>query len=386
MVSGHEKAFDVVLVGGGLACGLAALALAARRPDLTVALVERGARVGGNHLWCFHDADVDARDADFIAGLPTHRFSGYDVHFPRLSRQVQSGYFAVPSHSLATRVEAAFSARHGWRLMTETEAVEVDGDTVRLANGSTLNAALVVDARGPDPSLTEAGDAFQKFVGVELKLSRPHGLTRPILMDARVPQTDGFRFVYVIPFARDRVLIEDTYFSSSPELDVSRVRNAAIEYAIQSGLRPDSVLREERGVLPLPLRPRISVQGGGPLPIGYSAGFFHPTTGYSFPIAARVAALIARLAPEVRGAEFDTFLSEHGRQLRFAGFLNRLLYGGFAPEEQRNVLERFYGLPEDTIARFYALNTTSRDRARILCGRPPRGLSLRRLLFRGANP
>ena len=42
------------------------------------------------------------------------------------------------------------------------------------------------------------------------------------------------------------------------------------------------------------------------------------------------------------------------------------------------MLERFYReMPEDTIRRFYALDMTVGDRARLLLGRPPRGFSLR---------
>ena len=54
---------------------------------------------------------------------------------------------------------------------------------------------------------------WQKFVGREVRLAAPHGLERPIVMDACVDQQDGYRFVYCLPFAQDRLLIEDTYYS-----------------------------------------------------------------------------------------------------------------------------------------------------------------------------
>jgi lycopene beta-cyclase len=60
------------------------------------------------------------------------------------------------------------------------------------------------------------------------------------------------------------------------------------------------------------------------------------------------------------------------------------LFRWFAPEHRYHVLERFYRLPEPTIRRFYALELTALDRARILVGRPPRGLSWRAAL--GAGP
>ena len=75
----------------------------------------------------------------------------------------------------------------------------------------------------------------------------------------------------------------------------------------------------------------------------------------------------------------------HARQLAFALRLNRMLFGWFAPADRYHVLERFYRLPEPVIRRFYALATTPVDRARILIGRPPRGLSLRHMLRREAS-
>ena len=38
--------FDIVLVGGGLANGLLALRLSQLRPDISVAIVEGGSRIG----------------------------------------------------------------------------------------------------------------------------------------------------------------------------------------------------------------------------------------------------------------------------------------------------------------------------------------------------
>ena len=46
-----------------------------------------------------------------------------------------------------------------------------------------------------------------------------------VVMDATVPQEDGFRFVYALPLDPDRVLVEDTYFSD----DFSNAQFAAWE-------------------------------------------------------------------------------------------------------------------------------------------------------------
>ena len=75
-----------------------------------------------------------------------------------------------------------------------------------------------------------------------------------MLMDATVEQRDGFRFMYVLPLAADRVLVEDTYFSDGIELDAAASRGAIADYVAARGWTVAAVDREETGVLPLPLR------------------------------------------------------------------------------------------------------------------------------------
>ena len=48
----------LIIVGGGLAGSLAALAIAEARPDVPLLLIEAGDRFGGNHTWSYFDGDV----------------------------------------------------------------------------------------------------------------------------------------------------------------------------------------------------------------------------------------------------------------------------------------------------------------------------------------
>ncbi len=73
--------FDYLLVGGGLQNGLLALALRPRsRPRAS--LVERGAALGGNHTWSFHDDDLPPDARAWVAPLVAHRWSAHEVAFP----------------------------------------------------------------------------------------------------------------------------------------------------------------------------------------------------------------------------------------------------------------------------------------------------------------
>jgi len=378
-----DPPFDYLLIGGGLQNALIALAVLGRNPNARIALVEQGATVGGNHLWCFHAFDLTEAGEALVDPIVVRRWAGYSVRFPSFGRRLEAPYAAVSSERVAQHVREVFERHPQCELLVGRSAVRVEANRVTLKDGRELLGRVVIDARGPEAHSNEHVVGYQKFVGIELELEEPTTLTEPIVMDATVRQEDGFRFVYVLPLGPKRVLVEDTYFSDGPELNLGLMRLRALSYAHELGLSVERIAREESAALPLPAG-AAPPRAGSPFLAGYAGGWFHPTTGYSFPVAARLALHVASTTPESLFDEgFQVLAREHARQLRYAFLLNRLLFQAVSEEARRNVLERFYKLPEPTIARFYALSTTAFDRARILCGRPPRGLSLSRAFTKG---
>jgi lycopene beta-cyclase len=387
MTNPSEPELDYLLVGGGLGNALIALQLFEQQPRARVGLVEQSAAIGGDHIWCFHAGDVDAASQTVVSRLVSVSWPRYSVHFDDLTRTLDEPYCAVRSERLHEVVRDAFEAR-GAQLLLGARAVRVSDRTVTLADGRVLRAKIVIESRGPDALAAGARAGYQKFLGLELKLRAPSPIIEPRLMDAQLPQLDGFRFMYALPLARDRLLLEDTYFSDSRELDREQIRGRILEYAGRNGLQIERVVREEEGILPLPTRlpRRPNPAAGGPLVAGYQGAWFHPVTGYSFPLAVRVARAVAG-APidELRTRVWPALVQQQRSQLRFCLLLNRLFFEAFAPEKRHHVIERFYRLPVPTVRRFYAMTLTPGDRARILCGRPPRGFSVARALSGGAH-
>jgi lycopene beta-cyclase len=347
--------FDHVLVGGGLQNGLIALALRARQPRARIAMIERAPKLGGNHTWCFHESDVPPRTRDWIEPLIVHRWPGHRVAFPHMQRRMDGEYCCIRSDRFHEVIADAIRSAPGSALLTETDAVALDAACVRLAGGGEVTGSLVVDARGPEAPRPSRGEGYQKFLGLELSLARPHGLDLPILMDAMVDQAAGYRFVYVLPLTPRTVLVEDTFIHRSAVLERDSLRAAIRDYAARRGWEVEAVLREEAGVLPMPWADRRAGRAAGPLVAGYRGGWFHPGTGYSIPVAARLAEIIAAL-------------------------LNRLQFQWYPPRARSAIYERFYRLPDSTIRNFYALRMNWYDRLRLVGGAPPPGLSLRHRL------
>jgi len=368
---------DYVIVGGGLQGALMALALRHERPDSSLIVIEREQRLGGNHVWCFHDADVSEEAMAWLSPLVEQAWSGYDVVFPEYRRTVDVGYRAISSRRLDEVVAAAIGKGPG-ALMTGVEVRTVAPGIVRLADGRQLRGRLVVDARGAsEDAMANAG--WQKFVGLEVRTRRPHGLVRPLLMDARGSQADGFRFMYVLPFGDDRVLVEDTRFSDDGRLDRAEARARVERWIARAGWEVACVEREEAGVLPMPWSDSDPGDDApGLLRGGMRGGWFHPATGYSLGPSVRLAHWLTTVSPEeATGPALGAVRADHVRRTRFARRMNWALFRLADPDQRIHMLARFYRRPDDLIRRFYGLELTALDAWRVVVGAPPRGMRWR---------
>ena len=364
---------DLILVGGGLANSLIAWRLLTVRPELRLLVLEREARLGGNHIWSFHDSDLTAAQRGWIGPLVTRSWPHYDVRFPDFTRRLHGGYHCISS----MRLDAVVGEALGDRVRLGAQVAAVTATGVELADGSRIDARAVVDGRGAvdSPHLTVA---YQKFLGQQVRLAGRHGLSGPLLMDATVAQVDGFRFLYVLPLDDDVVLVEDTRYSDDPELDSDALRAQVQRYARAAGWTVAAVEREEQGVLPIVLAGDIEgFWAEAPAAVarsGLRACLFHATTGYSLPDAVRLADEIAA-SPTLDGVALDRLVRQRSREgwrrQAFFRLLNRMLFVAAAPSERFRVLQRFYALPEPLIARFYAGRLSLTDRIRLLSGSPP---------------
>ncbi|MDJ0090103.1 lycopene beta-cyclase CrtY [Pantoea allii] len=363
--------YDLILVGAGLANGLIALRLQQQQPDMRILLIEAAPQAGGNHTWSFHDADLTESQHRWIAPLVVYHWPDYQVRFPTRRRKLNSGYFSVTSQRFAEVLQQKF----GQHLWISRAVAEVHADAVRLNNGQVISASAVIDGRGYTPN-SALNVGFQAFIGQEWRLSKPHGLSSPIIMDATVDQQNGYRFVYSLPLSATELLIEDTHYIDNATLEPERARQNIRDYAAQQNWQLQTLLREEQGALPITLTgDSTAFWQQQPLACsGLRAGLFHPTTGYSLPLAValadRLSALDVFTSSSIHQA-ITHFAHERWQQQRFFRMLNRMLFLAGPADSRWRVMQRFYGLPENLISRFYAGKLTLTDRLRILSGKPP---------------
>ncbi|MEP3654984.1 MAG: lycopene beta-cyclase CrtY [Litorimonas sp.] len=376
---------DMIIVGAGLSGLLTAWRCLDVNSDLQIKVIEASGKIAGDHTWSFNLTDVAEELRDWVDPFIAYRWDSYDVKFPKRKRTLDITYCTGNSETLRACVQPHIeSGRLTVELNTSVESLGLDH--VVLKTGEQLEATCVLDARGFKPN-DDVYLGYQKFVGHVIKTQKPHGVKRPIIMDATVPQLGGYRFVYCLPYSETELLVEDTYYTDGPELRSQEV-DARIGDYIRANITEDAyeTVRREKGVLPITLADNIHSHAYlNTLPkIGIRGGFYHAVTGYSLPNALKLADEICREIEVEQGMGYDEgiFASEmnfavglqkkaHQSQERFLRLLNRMLFRAAKPDERYSVLQRFYGLNQGLIERFYAGTLTWRDKARILIGKPP---------------
>lgn len=381
---------DIAIVGGGLAGGLTALAIHRAHPELNIALFEAGEMLGGNHRWSWFERDLDAQGTALLNSFRITRWAGgNDVHFPAHRRTLSANYCSLDSRNFDDGLRAVLPPD---AIRTGSRVAQLDADGIILANGERIAANAVIDCRDGSSSAHLTG-GWQVFLGQHRRTATPHGIDRPVIMDATVEQHNAYRFVYLLPLSPDEIFIEDTYYADSPALDAPLLRQRVADYARSHGWQGE-VLHEETGVLPVITGGdftayRIGLSVDGVALAGSRGGFVHPLTSYTLPVAVTTAFAIAEQAHLPGGALADFVAQraqQHWRDTHFYRLLGRMLFDAAEPNQRYRIFERFYRLPEPLIERFYAAQSTSADKLRILSGKPPVpiGAAIKALLGKGA--
>ncbi len=371
---------DMIIVGAGLSGLLTAWRCLDVNPELSVMVIEASNKIAGDHTWSFNLTDVDESLRGWIKPFIAYQWESYDVKFPKRERTLDITYCTGNSDTLRACIQPYIESGQ-LEVKLNTPVNDLGSETVTLKTGKKLSAKCVLDARGFEPN-ENVFLGYQKFVGRTIRTKEPHGLKRPIIMDATVEQLGGYRFVYCLPFTDHEVLVEDTYYTDGAGLSENEVAARVDDYINAKGWGDHELLRQEKGVLPITLAVDAEFPAYKKViyleniqTIGIRGGFYHAITGYSFPEALNMA---NEIACEVWNDDIDMLPSfiasmqnSHWEHERYFRLLNRMLFRAAKPEERYKVLERFYGLSEPLIKRFYAGALTKSDRRRILIGKPP---------------
>lgn len=305
-----------MIAGGGcaglsLAVELASAMSAGPRPRVIV--VEPRARYVHDRTWCLWPVRAHAFES-----AVQHRWHRWQVRTATRTIRRESAdtpYVHIPSGAFYERALACLQrcAEVEVRLGEAVTAIDDAGDHVVVTTPrGPLRARLAFDSRPapagpPGPGAADDVTILQHFVGWEVCVDRPcFDPSTATLMDFAVPQDDGIHFVYVLPFAADRALVEDTYMSATPLPTAVYEGRLRAYLAARFGVDAFEIGFRERGAIPMTtaaIEPRRSPRI---IHIGVRGGAVRASTGYAFlaiqgqcrALAAQVLAAGAAAIPE----------------------------------------------------------------------------------------
>ncbi|NYH77037.1 lycopene beta-cyclase [Actinopolyspora biskrensis] len=341
---------DVLVCGAGPAGR--ALAAACADIGLGVTLVDPAPDECWPHTYALWRAELPASLGDEVVATTAGRMTAVGTRAHSLTGE----YCVLDNAELHRRLR-----RTTVREVTGTvHTLERTGDrrTVRLRDGRSLRAAVVVDATGGNRTLCGGRPARtaseQTAVGVVVDEPQARPLATPeqgIFMDWRqAPGNDGSwpSFLYAVPWPGNRMLLEETALARRPGLPLSTLRGRLRSRLRAAGVPFAKGTHEERVRFALddPVPESGRTVPFGLVPFGASAGLIHPATGFSV-------ATVLRLAPFVAGALSDGL--EHGpvtaardaRSVIWPGsaLLNRVL--------QLRAAEGLLAMPPEVVPRFF---------------------------------
>ncbi len=361
---------DIIIVGAGLSGLSLAFRLQQEQPHLNIQVLEKNLSFASNKTWSFHGGDVE--NIKNWKEIISHHWKTYNVRFS-YEREINQDYYSISSDSFFKIMKNKLVSS----LSFGVDVIEINNQSVRTKENIILNAKVVIDARSNDQisfkDLKKNGCGFQKFVGLEFKTKFPHKISVPILMDATVEQKDGFRFMYVLPYNENTLLVEDTRYSNTEDINLKEIELEIFKYIQNKNLQIEAILRTEQGVLPIPISTPFLSQGEK-IKIGADAGFFHPVTGYSFLWVARISDELAKIKnpnPENYLNIIRKLKKECKQNERFYLLLNKMMFHASDSTNRYKIFERFYKFSDHTIDRFYSSKINMFDYLKILIGRPP---------------
>ncbi len=362
------KKYDYILAGGGCA-GLSLVyhLLESSLKESQILIIDPNQGEIPNKTWCYWSKEA----------LPIHpqsaRFSWNSFYLKDEAQQLtkplkELSYHHLNSHDFFAHVlEKIRQFPNVHFLKEEVVALTPTGTEIQVTThtADSYNASFVFDSRVKSTD-SDQSILKQVFIGIRIKVSEP--LFDPKkwgLMDFETRPSNGFDFIYTLPFSTHEALIEYTAYTTEERSEEELLKELQEFLNQKYGSIAYDIQFQESGKIPMSTRNFFSSVGPHHIPIGTAAGWTKPSTGYTFaPIQENCAAIVANL-------ERNELTSLHfPRKSRFVFYDNILLTIAHRwPKRLPGLfLNLFSSSRPELVFRFLSEKTTFSEEIRLLSG------------------
>jgi lycopene beta-cyclase len=362
------KKYDYILAGGGCA-GLSLVyhLLESSLKESQILIIDPNQGEIPNKTWCYWSKEA----------LPIHpqsaRFSWNSFYLKDEAQQLtkplnELSYHHLNSHDFYAHVlEKIRQFPNVHFLKEEVVALTPTGTEIQVTThtADSYNASFVFDSRVKSTD-SDQSILKQVFIGIRIKVSEP--LFDPKkwgLMDFETRSSNGFDFIYTLPFSTHEALIEYTAYTTEERSEEELLKELQEFLNQKYGSIAYDIQFQESGKIPMSTRNFFSSVSPRHIPIGTAAGWTKPSTGYTFaPIQENCAAIVANL-------ERNELTSLHfPRKSRFVFYDNILLTIAHRwPKRLPGLfLNLFSSSRPELVFRFLSEKTTFSEEIRLLSG------------------
>jgi lycopene beta-cyclase len=294
----YARQYDIIVLGAGCA-GLSLVARLLANPataGLRILLVDRAPKRQNDRTWCFWE-----KGAGFFEGIVAHQWAQLQFYSNAFSGPLQMGPYRYKMIRGIDFYNHCFSIveQHPSVTVVYDEVLRYSADAVQLGGGTVRCNGAKVFSSLYRPAAQQPGRYYllQHFKGWLVETPTDvFDTANATLMDFRVGQQHGPSFVYVMPLAPNRALVEYTLFTEKllqPEQYDAELADYINRFL---GIGTYSVGETEFGVIPMTSAP-FAPMHNGVYHIGTAGGQTKASTGYTFQfIQKQTAGIVANLA------------------------------------------------------------------------------------------
>ncbi len=370
----QQTTYDYIIAGSGCA-GLSLLYNILQIPALQhkkILVVDKTEKKENDRTWCFWESDDG-----LFEPIVHHRWDTLSFLTTEYKRTFDMGRYSYKMIQAAdfyrfVKEKAAEFKNVDFLYSNISAMYERKGNAILETDTGSFSAHYIFNSTGLfHPVMNEENSLLQHFEGWVIQ-TKENAFDSAVgtLMDFRIPQQNGATFMYVLPTAENKALVEYTLFSKTL-LDRAAYSTALEDYISNVlQLRDYTNLHKEFGIIPMSLAAfqRSEANSNAIIHLGTAGGFTKASSGYTFQFIQKHTAKVA-----ARLEQGKSPLVEPGIRDRIYAWYDRTLLDVLLEEKLsgKEVFSKiFRKLPPETIFRFLGNESTLTDDLRIMRSLP----------------
>ncbi|EAS19327.1 putative lycopene cyclase [Flavobacteria bacterium BBFL7] len=289
--------YDIAIIGLGCAGSHVAIELIKQRPDIKIVVIDNAAAIL-HKKWSFWEKGVGKWDhiilKEWSRGLFKTDLDSINLDMnPYVYKSINSvDFIAFAKAKLKESNHSTFINS------TVIDIDETDSELHAINHSDgTVHAKLVLDSRIDHQFFKDqkAITIQQHFKGWTIETTKdtfnPECFT---MMDYSLKDQGTTSFTYILPYSSRKALIEFTYFS--PDLVEDTVYDTFLKRYIteQLNITDYKIVEVEKGIIPMTTYDFNQHHSHNRYKIGTAGGWVKPSTGYSFKMTEKKAAILVR--------------------------------------------------------------------------------------------